>query len=143
LNVLLYGSRITGSRIRLVFDPGEIEIIYYTQKISKPSDLRSLRKLRDIDLAIVDATEIGAKQACNYLAKVRRIAVALLVNEEHRDWDEWKDYPVFAYIPGASGDQELAARIKSVISRRRSPGKTAEGSDSKKKVVFNYGLSTY
>ena len=130
MNVLLYGPRDEGNRIKLIFDPSEVEIIYLTQKITRPRDLRSLRNLRDIDLAIVDSAEIGAKQVCNYLAKVRRIVVALLVDGGYEEWAEWTHYPVLAYISKVAGDEELAARIKSVISRTCSSSNTIDGSDS-------------
>jgi hypothetical protein len=119
LNVLLYGSRDEGDRIKLVFDPGEVEIVYLKQQITGPRDLRLLRNLRGRDLAIVDAAEAGAKQVCNYLARVRRMGVALLVNGEYEEWSEWTYYPVFAYISKVAGDKELAARIRSAILRTR------------------------
>lgn len=108
-----------------MFDYSEVEIINVTQKITKPRDLRLLRNLRDIELAIVDATEIGAKQVCNYLARVRRIVVALLVDGGNTEWGELRHYPVVAYIPKAAGDREFASRIKSVIPRTPSSGDTA------------------
>ena len=117
LNVLFYGSKDEADRIKIVFDSGEIDIISITQEITRPRDLRSLRNLKDIALAIVDAAETGAKQVCNYLAKVRRMGVALLVSGGYEEWEEWTHYPVLAYIPKMAGDKELAARIKSVISR--------------------------
>jgi hypothetical protein len=126
LNVLLYGPKHEGDRIKLVFGPSEVEIIYLTHKITKPRDLRSLRNLRGIDLAIVDAAETGAKQVCNYLAKVRRMGVALLVNGEYEKWLEWAHYPVLAYIPKVAGDKELAARIKTFISCTRRSSDTAD-----------------
>jgi hypothetical protein len=126
LNVFLYGSRDEGDRIKVVFDPSEIEIVYLKQKITRPRDLRLLRNLRGIDLAIVDAVETGAKQVCNYLAGVRRVDVALLVNGDYEQWSEWTHYPVLAYIPKAAGDKELAARVRSLISRTRSSRDTVE-----------------
>jgi hypothetical protein len=117
LSLLLYASRDEADRIKLVFDPSEIEIIYPTQKVCEPRDLMSLGDLRDIDVAIVDATETGAKQVCNYLARVRRMGVALLVNGGYEEWAEWTHYPVLAYIPKAAGDKELAARIRSFLCR--------------------------
>ncbi|OGN88631.1 MAG: hypothetical protein A2158_06955 [Chloroflexi bacterium RBG_13_46_14] len=130
MNVLVYGSIDEGKRIKLIFGSGDVEIIYLTQKITRPRDLKSLRNLRDIDLAIVDAAETGAKQVCNYLAKVRRIVVALLVDGRYEEWVEWIHYPVLAYISKVAGDEELAARIKSVISRARSSSNIMGVSDS-------------
>lgn len=117
LNVLLYGSKDEMDRIKLIFDPGEIETIYLKHKITELRDLRLLRNLSGIDLAIVDAFETGAKQVCNYLARVRRMGVALLVNGGYEEWAEWTHYPVLAYIPKVAGDRELAARIRSFICR--------------------------
>lgn len=117
MNVLVYGSEIVSSRIKLMLDCSEVDIINVTQKITKPRDLRLLGNLRDIELAIVDATEIGAKQVCNYLARVRRIVVALLIDVGNAEWGEWGHYPVVAYIPKTAGDREFASRIKRAISR--------------------------
>lgn len=126
LTIVLYGSRDEGDRIKLVSHPSEVEIIYLTQTINEARDLMSLENLRDIDLAIVDSAETGAKQVCNYFARVRRMGVALLVNGGYEDWAEWTHYPVLAYISKTAGDKELAARIRSFISRTRSSSDTAE-----------------
>ena len=126
MTVIVYGSEIVDSRIKRLINSSDIEIVTIMEKITRPKDLKLLRKLRNIDLAIVDAAETGAKQVCNYLTGVRRVNVALLVNGEYERWSEWTHYPVLAYIPKAAGDKELAARVRSFISRTRSSSDTVK-----------------
>jgi len=119
LNVLIYGSRIIGNRIRFISGLDEAEIIYYTQKVIRPKDLKSLRSLRGIDLAIVDTTETGAEQVCNYMGKIRKIALALLVGGGKIDWEALRNCPAVAYISKDAEDLVFTSDIKRVISRIR------------------------
>lgn len=117
---LVYGSENVSNRIKLLLDSSDVEIIAMTEKITRPKDLKLLRKLRDIDLAIVDIEETGAVQACSYLGRVRKIALALLAGEGDTNWEEVINYPVVAYIPKDAEDQVVASDIKRIISRIRS-----------------------
>lgn len=118
--VLIYGSENVSNRIKLLLDSSDVEIISVAEKITRPKDLKLLRKLKDIDLAIVDIEEIGAVQACSYLGRVRKIALALLASDGNMDWEELINYPIAAYIPKDAEDQVLASDIDRIISRVRS-----------------------
>lgn len=119
MTVLVYGSEDISSRIKLLFDSSDIEIVTITEKITRPKDMSLLRKLRNIDLAIVDVNETGAEKACKYLGRMRKITIALLVDEGNTDWEEVKNYPVFAYIPKDVEDQEFTSHIERIIARIR------------------------
>ena len=117
--ILIYGSENISNRIKLVLDSSDVEIIAIDEKITRPKDLKLLRKLKDIDLAIVDIEEIGAIQTCSYLGRVRKIALALLTDEVNTDWEKLISYPVIAYIPKDAEDQVLASDIRRILSRIR------------------------
>ena len=82
LNFFLYASRDKGDRIKLLFEPDEIEIIYIKQKITRPRDVRLLRNLRDIDLAIVDPTLLSTttEQDADHLVIAKDEAITRLLS---------------------------------------------------------------
>ena len=117
--VLVYGSDIVSNRVKQLLNSNDVEIITVTDKITRPKDLNLLRKLRNIDLAIVDINETGAEKACSYLGRVRQISLALLVDDLNTNWEQLISYPVSAYLPKDAEDSVLASDIKRVISRIR------------------------
>ena len=87
-----------------------------TENVAGPKDLRLLRNVTNIDLAIVDMEKTGAEQVCIYLGRVRKIALALLVHERNTDWEGLISCPFVVYLPKDAEDSVLASAIKTVIS---------------------------
>lgn len=113
--------------IRIINITGGIDAIYNTYKYEWDT------------MAFVDCNSEDAESTCLYINKMWRIPICLLIDGQKPNWQKLDSFNCSGYIDLTIGNDELGARLNSMI-RRICPSLFNTGNSIFNKAITNYWL---
>jgi len=115
MRMAVYSSETIAERIRNSLHVTGIIMVPVIPGVFTRHDFRSLDRLLDSDLIIMEAAAADVDKVCQHLKGSRYVPLVMLVDENHVDWEQLCYCGASAYIPISAGDREFDSRINSVI----------------------------